>query len=310
MGGSSSGFFRNIPPGGLTDWIDETYRQTISIEHDITINGTLSDLLIQYNDRDVELVQERLNEIEKAIEDTLETRVDLNFGGSIAKHTYVDGLSDVDALAILRDRELQGLTAREVLDKFADTLERELGYEVRVKEGAMAVTVVFPDDMEIQILPAIQTSTGIRIPVKGDDGWSNVIRPEAFATKLTRQNEANGGMLIPVVKLAKAALDEIPESIRPSGYHLESLAVEAFDGYNGPRTYKAMLQHLFERGGSLVLAPIKDSTGQSLNVDEDLGEPDSRARQILSGAMDRIARRMSNADRSGSADEWLQAIGE
>ena len=193
---------------------------------------------------------------------------------------------------------------------FAEVLREELGYEVRVNEGQLAVTVLFPGEAPIQILPAIRTATGVRIPAGDGTGWSSVIRPDAFAIELTERNRAHSGRLVPVIKLAKGVVADLPDSIRPSGYHMESLAVEAFQQYSGPRTYKAMLHHFFEAASSLVLSPIGDNTGQSLNVDQNLGEADSRARQQLSGVMDRIARRMSNADRAGSSEDWLEAIGE
>ena len=310
MSGSGGGGFGGLPPNQIRAWIEQSQDNAASIEHDTSVNAELADLLAQYNDRDVELVRERLEEIREALEDTLETTIDLRFGGSVAKHTYVDGLSDVDALGILRDPKLSSLTAGEVLDEFAEALERDLGYEVKVNEGKMAVTITFPDNMTIQILPAVRTGTGVRIPAGTGDDWSSVVRPDAFAAKLTERNQANGGRLIPVIKLAKAALSELPESVRPKGYHIESLAVEAFREYSGPTNYKAMLHHFFQSASSLVLSPIRDNTGQSLYVDQDLGEPSSRPRQQLSGVMDRIARRMINSDRAGSSEDWLRAIGE
>ena len=310
MSGSGGGGFKGLSPREIRAWIDRAQDDATAAEQETSINGVLGDLLTQYNERDVELVRERLDDIQEGLEDTLETTVDLRFGGSVAKHTYVDGLSDVDALAILREREMQSLPAAEVLDRFAETLRRELGYEVRVSEGQLAVTVVFSDGMTIQILPAIRTVSGVRIPDSAGEGWSSVIRPESFAAKLTESNRANGARLIPVIKLAKAALAGLREDVKPSGYHVESLALEAFRHYDGPKTYKAMLHHFFQAASELVRSPIRDSTGQSLHVDNRLGPSDSRQRQYLSGVLDRIARRMSNADRSGSSEDWLQAIGE
>ena len=310
MGGSASGGFRDVPRGQVRAWIDQTQDTTTSAEHSASINATLGDLLAQYNDRDVELVKNRLQQIEHALEDHLETTIELRFGGSIDKHTYVDGLSDVDALAILRDPELQSLPAHEVLSKFADVIAKELGYDAKVDQGQLAVTVQFPDGMKVQVLPAIQSKEGIRISASNRNSWSSVIKPDAFASKLTERNQDNAGRLVPVIKLAKAALADLPDSIKPSGYHLESLAVETFREYTGVKTYKAMLHHLFQEASKLVLSPIRDSTDQSLHVDEDLGASNSRARQHLSGVLSRIARRMSSADRHGSPQEWLQAIGE
>ena len=309
--GSSGGYrFRQYSPEELRQWIAQTGNETEAVAHASRVNGALAQLLGRYNERDVTSMRTRLGEIEAAIEDTLDTTVDLRFGGSIAKRTYVDGLSDVDALAVLRDQDLASLTAQEVLDTFARTLDRNLAYNVKVMEGNLAVTISYPDGMEVQILPAVQTRSGVRIPSYSGNEWSPIIRPREFADKLTQRNKACGGRLVPVIKLAKATLADLPGSIKPSGYHIESLAVEAFKRYSGPSNYKDMLHHFFQRGSELVLSPMKDSTGQSLNVDQDLGAAKSRNRRTLRGVMDRIARRMANADRAGSSEEWLEAIGE
>ena len=309
MGGSGGGGFRRFTPEAMRGWVpdrDETRRA----EHNSNVNSTLGDLLAQYNDRDVDLIGERLDAIQDAIEESLETTVDLRFGGSVAKNTYVDGLSDVDTLAILRDEELASLNANQVLEIFAETLRKELGYDVTVGTGPVAVTVTFKDKMEIQLLPAVRSAQGLQIPDAGSDQWSPVIRPESFAAKLTERNQACNRRLVPTVKLAKAALAQLPDRLRPSGYHVESLAVEAFKGYSGPSNLKAMLHHFFQQGSQLVLQPIRDNTGQSLNVDSYLGPPGSATRQALSGVMERIGRRMSNADRAASSDGWLATIGE
>ena len=252
----------------------------------------------------------RLEEIQHALEDALDVGLDLRFGGSVAKHTFIDGLSDIDALVILRDRQLASKPAREILDEFAQILDRELSYTVSVHEGQLAVTVHYPDGMDIQLLPAVQTEDGVRIPAPSGVGWSSIIHPDNFASTLTDTNQRCHNRLVPVIKLAKAALTDLPEDIRPTGYHTEALAVEAFKDYNGPYNYKRMLHHFFRKGSELALAPIRDLTGQSIRVDDHLGETNSIQRRSLSGAMDRIARRMDNADRAGSVERWLDAIGE
>ena len=311
MGGSGgAGFPVNYPPSVINEWIAETDLGATNIEHDNAVNGALAELLVQYNDRNVELTRERLDAILDTLQAALDASLILRFGGSIAKHTFIDGLSDVDALVILRDRELSAMAAREVLDQFASTLSAHLSYTVNVHEGQLAVTVSYPDGMDIQLLPAVQTEDGVRIPASRGGGWSSVIHPDIFGRTLTDSNERCHNRLIPVIKLAKAALAGFDESIRPIGYHVEALAVEAFRNYNGPYNYKQMLHHFFARSSDLVLQPIRDRTRQSIRVDDHLGEADSQQRQRLSGAMDRIARRMTNADRTGSTGRWLNAIGE
>jgi hypothetical protein len=90
---------------------------------------------------------------------------------------------------------------------------------------------------------------------------------------------------------------------------MESLGIEAFRGYEGPTTTAAMLPVFFERAKELVLSPIRDSTGQSVHVDEYLGPASSPQRQILSHVMDRIARRMRNATAAGSTSQWRAMFG-
>ena len=310
MAGSGGHVTGRYPPDVLRDLLEAAQDTTQRAQHDSDINRVLGDLLAQYNRRDADLTRTRLDEIERVLEDSLETTLDMRFGGSVAKRTYVDGLSDVDALAILRHHDEGSSTSGAILDGFAQVLQRRLPYDVKVHEGRLAVTVTYPDEMEIQILPAIRTATGVRIPAAHSDDWSRVIRPEAFARKLTERNEACHGRLVPLIKLAKVALADLSDSYRPTGYHVEALAVEAFARHSGPSNYKAMLYQLFERGSSLVLNPIRDSTGQSLSVDENLGPTDSTPRQLLGGEMSRIARRMLNADSVGSPEAWLAAIGE
>ena len=310
MGGSGSSGFTGYSREDISGWITESQSEAATVEHNSDVNGALDGLLAEYNNRDTELTRSRLEEIQSAIEDDLDTVADLRFGGSVAKHTYVDGLSDVDALAILRNQDLVSLSAQEVLDEFAQSIARRLKYNVSVSEGQMAVTVEFPDGMKIQILPAIRTASGVRLPSNGSEEWSKVVRPEAFARQLTQTNQSCGGGVIPVIKLAKAALSTFPSAVKPSGYHVESLAIEAFKDYRGPFNKKDMLHHFFNRASQLVLTPIRDSTGQSLNVDDYLNEANSAFRRNLSASMERIARRMTNADRALSSPAWLQTIGE
>ena len=116
--------------------------------------------------------------------------------------------------------------------------------------------------------------------------------------------------MVPTIKLAKAVIDTLPEKHRLSGYHVESLAVRIFQNYDGPKTPKAMLSHFFEKVSSSVKTPIRDSTGQSSHVDEYLGASGSVKRRIASMAIERVSRRMRNADGMRSVDQWRRIIGD
>jgi hypothetical protein len=112
-----------------------------------------------------------------------------------------------------------------------------------------------------------------------------------------------------VIKLAKAINGQLPEAQQLSGYHMESLGIAAFRNYQGERTATAMLPLYFERARELVLSPIRDSTGQSVHVDDYLGAEGSAARQTASHIFGRIARRMQNATAAGSTAQWQALFG-
>jgi len=125
--------------------------------------------------------------------------------------------------------------------------------------------------MTIQLLPAIRDEQGrLRVPSSRRDGWSN-INPTAFSDALTRHNRQCSNRLVPTIKLAKAINGTLPEAQRLSGYHMESLGIEAFRGYQGDTTTSAMLPVFFERARELVLSlsgtlPDSPSTSMTISV--------------------------------------------
>jgi hypothetical protein len=181
---------------------------------------------------------------------------------------------------------------------------------VEVEPGTLAVTVRYPDSREIQVLPALATKTGLRIANADGEGWSNVVRPDAFARKLTAVNRENGSRVVPMIKLFKGIIEiALPATVKPTGYHAESLAIEAFATYDGPLNSKAMLRHLCRTAVERVRTPIADRTGQSLHVDDYLGAANSRARSVLAARLDRLAKRIEDADRRGDAEAWRSLLG-
>ena len=264
-------------------------------------------LLAKFNDRDVAAIDRHIQEIVKALEKQLEGSIELIFGGSVAKHTYVDGLSDVDALVMLDNCELADTTPDVARTYLAGQL-RERFRDAAVNEGTLAVTIRF-DDVEIQLLPAVSCRHEVRISDPTGSQWS-AIRPQDFSRVLSSRNDATGKKLIPTVKLAKAIIAELPQQQQISGYHAESLAVEAFKGFAGPLTHREMLRHYFTQGAKLLLRPIQDRTGQSVHVDDALGQADSLERKIVSDAFARVARRMANADSAGRTEDWKLLFGD
>jgi hypothetical protein len=293
----------------LRNLVRKAEEKTTGASFDAKLGQILGKLLGTYNGRDVDLVNERLNELKEALKNEVEGTFDQLFGGSVAKQTYVDGLSDIDSLVVLNDSALEDKSPRKALAHMGKVIVKYLGGQAEVEHGRMAVTVSYKDGMQIQLLPALKGVDGkVHVPSSRLDGWS-AINPFAFQEALTRRNKQCGGKLVPVIKLAKAINGQLPKAQQLSGYHMESLGIAAFRNYTGEKSSVAMLPIFFDRARDLVLNPIRDSTGQSVHVDGYLGPANSDARQAASHVLGRIARRMRNATAAGSEAQWQALFG-
>lgn len=290
--------------------------QSRSISEDTSfesdINGMMNARLKAYNDRDSEQFKAHLDEIKDIIETKFEGAVKLRFGGSVSKHTYVDGLSDADILMLINNSELANHPPDRVLAYVKNELSGKLQGIEEIKTGSMAVTIKFRDGCEIQLIPAVKTPTGYKVPRRRSNEWSRVVHPDRFAQKLTEVNQSCGGKVIPVIKLAKGIIATLPEAQQLTGYHVESLAIEVFKKYptDMPNTPKVMLKYFFEQASRRVTTPIADSSGQSVHTDDYLGSVNSPERLRAQRTLGRIHTSMQNADNLKSRDAWDKILGE
>ncbi|MGK3985112.1 CBASS oligonucleotide cyclase [Sorangium sp. So ce136] len=302
MSGSGGSF----DPEKLRSQIRDLEGKIDDAEYESQVAALLGAILTDANDRDMELIQDHLDAIKKAIEKEVDGFVDLLFGGSIAKQTYVKGISDVDALVIIDSSDLSSKTPLEVRDYIIARLQERLPY-AHVEPDGFAVTVNYADGA-VQLVPVKRHGDDFLLPSADCREWSRV-RPRMFTDALTKANRDLSGKVVPTIKLAKAALADMPDARRPTGYHLEALALDVFANYQGPRTPKHMLTYFFARAAERVLQPVPDRTGQSRYVDAHLGVPMSLERQILADSMGRIARRLQNADGARAVDLWKRILG-
>jgi hypothetical protein len=307
MGGGGGGSYDDSDLDQLKQKLRESETQTANTEHEARVADLLGHLLAEFNDRDPEPVIRHLDEIQRALEKELDGMVNLLFGGSILKHTDVDGLSDVDSLVILDSCELAEESPDAAKDYFVKRLQDRFP-KTDITAGRLAVTIRF-SDAEIQLLPAISCKDHVKIADVGGHNWAE-IKPRAFTKVLTDTNQRVGKKVVPVIKLAKAIIATLPDKHQISGYHAESLAVEVFKNYGGVQNPQAMLKHYFETASDLVRQPIRDRTGQSVHVDDYLGTANSLERSIVSDAFGRVSRRISKADSASSIDEWRQLFKE
>jgi hypothetical protein len=274
---------------------------------DAEVNNLLSERLIEINQRDTDKVRDRLDETEAALKHQIEEFDRLVFGWSVAKNTYVEGLSDVDSLVVLEGNTVKGQEPEEVMAEFAQLLRSNLnmGEVARIRQGTLAVTVEYKEGPEIQLLPAIDREGQLSIASSTGRGWLK-IEPRRFAEALTAVNQQQAGAVVPAIKLAKAVIANLPQDQRLTGYHTEALALGAFSSYQGPRNPKAMVSHFFEAAAQAIKRPVPDVTGQSRHVDESLGPANSDRRQELSGALARVSRRMKTAK---TLETWREMVG-
>jgi hypothetical protein len=310
MGGGSS---YSGPSTRTTDEAEKIFKSTVDeakqASYQTDVNSYFQDLLSDFNNRKVDEINTHLQTIKDALTKENIGSINLVYGGSIKKRTYIDGLSDVDVLAIIDNTALANASPRQVLEYFAEKLRERLP-NTEIKIGNLAVTVKFSDGHEIQVLPAVSTTTGVRISSSNGTDWSDVIRPDKFANKLTNVNQSNSGKVVPMIKLYKAINAGLPKNAQLSGYHIESLAINAFENYKGSLSYKDMLLHFVEYSSKDVLNPIKDSTGQSVHVDDYLGDSGSDKRICVSTALQTTAVQMKTADSEASLERWRKLVEE
>lgn len=309
MGGGGNFFGGDYTPKKNRDIIRESFEKTSDIRFETTVNEMINEHLAGRN-RDSATTKEHLEEIKNIIQEDDIGTIEIRFGGSVSKHTYVDGLSDVDVLLIINKSELSDASPHDVQEYIKKKLNDNLSNIEEIRVGNIAVTVKFSDGEEIQLVPTIKRGEGYKIPDQDKDSWSNVTRPDKFAEKLTEVNQKCNGKVVPVIKLVKDINAQFPDDQQLKGYHIESIAIEIFKSYpdSNSKTPKAMLRYFFEKAKDIVKRTIKDRTNQSIHVDDYLGREDSTERTRISYTLDRTARKIKNADEIGSVSEWKSIL--
>lgn len=306
MGGSggygfgSSRSARNTRPG-----VEAAAQQTSQKAAEVEVAEVFNDALDDINQRDTEGLNRHKDTILTALKDDFPGAYDLHGGGSYTRHTYVNGLSDVDVLLDLGPYSSSTVPNKDdpaqVIADMAERLKQRFP-RTTITTGKMAVTMQFSDGHELQILPAFRYHSGYRIPDPRGDGWA-VTRPRVFGELLRTRSAEVGGKLLPVIKLAKQICAN--QGVEIKSYHLENMAVRAFEGYTGPRTYQDMLQHFFNQAKAMAPTPMRDITGQDSHVDRYLSTRSARvelARQLSS-----IEQQIADA-KAGSA-AWRRLLG-
>lgn len=292
-GGGGSRYIRPWSPAEQKKIDQAREKELKQLEGDV--NSLLNDLLARYNNRDTNATKEKIEELSNILGD--EAEIDqILFGGSVVKHTEVDGISDVDALIILDRSDLQGKSPKEMLSVFYKTLNDTLPRSKvdTISKGRLAVTVKYRDGTEVQLLPALRSRNTISIAAADGKTWNDT-KPKIFQRELTAANTKMNQGLVPSIKLFKSINSDLPKQKQLTGYHIETMAVDAVKNYDGPKSPRFLLTHLLEHASERGPHPIQDKTGQDRTVDAYLGKAKSVERRNISQTLLAMKRRLESA---------------
>ena len=105
---------KKMSSGGRSTWFDDknpvTLRERLRKSEagardagfEALVSHLLADCLADYNSRDTDAIGSILERIKADLGTEFDLPVEMRFGGSVSKNTFVNGLSDVDALVLLQ----------------------------------------------------------------------------------------------------------------------------------------------------------------------------------------------------------------
>lgn len=93
-------------------------------ENELAINEFLQKLLKEINDRDVEAIQKHLETIKSVLKNEIEDFDRILFAGSVAKNTFINGTSDIDALVFLNREKYKTNTPKELKEQLYEMLKK------------------------------------------------------------------------------------------------------------------------------------------------------------------------------------------
>ncbi len=278
--------------------LEDSVNETDSLQSATELEHYLSEKLKEINDLDYSAIHAHRESIQDALRQEFDIEK-MNFAGSHARRTDVVEHSDIDLLATFRDKSELPYSSDEAIASLAQRL-RERFPKSTIEVGRMAVSVKFSDGLEVQILPAYREGKAYKVPDVNSSGWK-LSNPVAHSRKLSEVNEKCIGQLIPTIKLAKHLFKR--NGIDLKSYHVENMALKAFEHFSGPYSNRSMLRHLLSKSKTLVRQRIADRGGQSNDVSSHLSPQD---RIQLSAQLARLEIRLTS-DALGNWSESFDA---
>ena len=201
----------------------------------------------------------------------------IELAGSVEKNTFNEGISDIDLRAVTTNSALLDYSPK-VAKRLIMKQIRSIDEVKNPRVGHQAVTLI-KGGHEYQIIPVIRHNGKTYIPSERGTYWKTV-DIEAFNHSLHSLNRKTNGHFCEAVRFVKILSDRyVPKRNQLSGYHIESIAMEAIGNCSPTMGRTDMVEKILRYIPSRVKSYSWDITRETKAIDHDLGSNYSAERK-------------------------------
>ena len=208
-------------------------------------------------------VSTRQNRVRGAIERGMNV-LDSFVAGSYRRNTLVAPLKDcdVDICMVLHPEHYNSSRPAALLDEVRAVLLDTYPTSPRVSRNGQAVTITC-SDFHVDVVPAFnRKGGGYVIPNSRTEGWIET-DPKRHIAIWSEANQANGGNLVPLIKMIKAWNRTHSALFR--SFHLELIVLHALNGIT-ISDFPSGVRFVFDKARALARLQIPDPAGYGDNV--------------------------------------------
>lgn len=220
--------------------------------------------------------------------------------GSLWKHTFAFGVSDIDVLCSVNSSEL---SPHHVVSRLASAFSSTSS----IIKHQTHVTLPSPFGVTIDIVPVMVVSGEIVLIHSSGDRWVRA-RPELFATVLHHANLSSRNTLKPSIRVLKSLLSRCSFAPLLKGHHIEAICMHASSEFAGNFKVTTLLEFILSQLPRLAGLHLVDTSGQLRFIDDYLGASDSNERRRLSTYLTGYRARTADMDFSNSAASKFATI--
>jgi len=260
----------------------------IEIKKEKRINGrkylnNLKRSLGGQNKKEIYLVQKRINKIDKILKKNF--KIELILSGSVTKHTYVHGLSDIDILVNLREESPKSINPKMVQERIKNILKTDF----KTENDLEAINILVDKKIKIQLVPVILKDKDIFFPSKGGKKWIKIL-PQRFSNQLKKRDDKLCKKLSTLIRIIKIInVEEIASKNRLKNHHIEVLAYLYSLKNPGEENILNWLHDFFLYAKDRVKEKVRDTSNQFTFVDNYLGKPKNKRRKEVSKNLEEVS---------------------